>query len=373
VKRLIVLLVVLAGGLIAAALSVPSNAAVVNGTAISQQALNADVTAIAGSPEYQCYLNAQTAIASSGQSQLPPVAGAGKGQGGQSATATTAFVASYLDTEVGHQLILQLAERRGVVVTPDLSAGARTAYEDEISTVMSQAAQSQDPRYTCGAAEPLTGQQVLSTLPSWFVDEQVQFQATVEALQEDVSGVGSSPAELQRYFDEHRSAFDTACWTAAVYSSEAAANTALAQAQGTPFSQVATQGGGGPQGCAVLSDIAARLPSSFTLDDLAVGTVSFPIAIGNGEYALIQVTSRTPAAFDTARAAVARAVQQKGASAAQRVVQAAERRATVSVDPRYGQWVPATAQVFVPFPPERSDVLNVGANTAPAFTGPTSS
>ena len=48
-KRFLVLLVVLAGGLAWAAFSVPSNAATVNGSAISQQDLNSDVSAIAGS------------------------------------------------------------------------------------------------------------------------------------------------------------------------------------------------------------------------------------------------------------------------------------------------------------------------------------
>ena len=65
-KRLLVLLVLLVGGLVAAALSVPTNAAVVNGTAISQQQLNSDVSAIAGSPYYQCYLNSEDYLASNG-------------------------------------------------------------------------------------------------------------------------------------------------------------------------------------------------------------------------------------------------------------------------------------------------------------------
>lgn len=370
-KRLLVLLVLLAGGLTAAASSVPSNAAVVNGTAISQQTLNADVSAIAGSPDYQCYLNSETALASSGQTQLPPVTGAGKGQGGQTATATTAFVASYLDTEVGHQLVLQLADRRGIAITQTQLTDAGAAYQSEITSVMAQSAQSQDPRYTCGAVQPLTGERVLSTLPVSFVDEQVQFLATVEALQEDLSGIGSSAMDLRGYFEQHRSDFDTACWTAAVYSSETAANAALAQTQKTPFSQLAVQANGGPQGCALLPDIAAKLPSSLNLDQLAVGTVSFPIDLGNGEYALVQVTKRSPSSYDAAKDAVAQIVVQKGATRAQTVIQAAERRAAVSVDPRYGVWVPGTAQVFTPFVPEPSDVLNAGANAAARFTGST--
>ena len=124
-KRFLVLLVLLAGGLAAAALSIPSNAAVVNGTTISQQTLNSDVSAIAGSAYYQCYLNSQAALQ---QQQIPPVVGAGKGQGGQNATATTAFTATYLDTEVGHQLIYQVADQRGVTVTSSQLARPPSRY-----------------------------------------------------------------------------------------------------------------------------------------------------------------------------------------------------------------------------------------------------
>lgn len=46
------------------------------------------------------------------------------------------------------------------------------------------------------------------------------------------------------------------------------------------------------------------------------------------------------------------------------MVTAVERHATVSVDPRYGVWVPQSAQVLVPFVPQKSDVLNPDANSA---------
>ena len=74
-KRLIVLLIVLAGGLAAAAFVVPSNAATVNGVSISQQQVNSDLNAIAHSPDYQCFLNAEEAVATGGQTALPPIDG----------------------------------------------------------------------------------------------------------------------------------------------------------------------------------------------------------------------------------------------------------------------------------------------------------
>ena len=46
----------------------------------------------------------------------------------------------------------------------------------------------------------------------------------------------------------------------------------------------------------------------------------------------------------------------------QKALTAAERRSAVSVDPRYGVWVPVSASVFTPFTPNSSDVLNASAN-----------
>jgi hypothetical protein len=371
VKRLLVLLVLLAGGLVAAALSVPTNAAVVNGSAISQQQLNSDVSAIAGSPYYQCYLNSEDYLASNGSQELPPVHGAGKGQNpGDNPTATSAFVATYLDTEIGHELVLQVAAKRGVTVTQAQLADARTALTNQISSVMqqvSQSAQGQNPTFSCGPRlAPLTGEEVLGQLPASFVDNQVQFVATATALQESLAGVGSSESDLVEYYTKHRSEFDTVCFNGAAYSSESDAATAAASvASGTPFDQVAASAvQHGTIACNVLTTLAGELgvsPSS--LDHLTPGKVSDPINV-NGSYLLLELSSRTPTPFDKAKPVVSQAAQAAGSQVAQQAVTAAERRASVSVDPRYGTWVPVTASVFTPFTPRVSDVLNPAANEA---------
>ncbi len=382
VKWLLVLLVLLAGGVAAAALSVPTNAAVVslpggNSTSISQQSLNSDVDAIAASAYYQCYLNSQEYLSSQGQQELPPVTGAGVGQDSTDhPTASTAFVANYLDTEIGHQLVIELADRRHVTVTPAQLAAARSSLATEITSVMEeilQTAQGEDPRYSCTVSgSPISGQQVLDTMPASFVDEQVGFVATATALQEDLAGVGSSDADLQRYYAAHRSQFDTVCFDAAEFSSEGAATTAAAAVNsGTPFAQAtagATQRGTIP--CGVLTDVAAEFQTSVSsFGHVAVGQASAPIDLGPGQsgsggdvYLVVSPTKRTPTQYGAAKAAVSSAAQEAGAKVTQTALTAAERRASVSVDPRYGTWVPGTASVFVPFTPERSDVLNPSAN-----------
>jgi PPIC-type PPIASE domain len=375
VKWLLALLVLLGGGVAWAALAVPTNAAVVNGSAISQASLNSDVHAIAASAEYQCYLNSEEYLSSNGrQVGLPPVTGAGKGQNeGDNPTATSAFVATYLDTVIGHELVVQLAAKHGVTTDSAQLADARRSLANQITGVMQQVAQTaqgQNPTFSCGTARPLTGEEILASMPSWFVDDQVQFVATASGLQEDLAGVGSSEANLQAYYEKHRSQFDTVCFNAAEFTDQASAGAAAAAVDfGTPFSQVASSASqSGTIPCTELVAVAGELGTGVsTLDGIAVGKASAPINV-NGNYIVLELSRRTPTPFATAKPIVSQAVQEVGARATQAAITAAERRATVSVDPRYGTWVPVNASVFTPLAPVKSDVLNAPANEATAST-----
>jgi len=191
----------------------------------------------------------------------------------------------------------------------------------------------------------------------------VQFVATASALQEDLARIGSSDADLEGYYARHRAEFDTACFTAASFSTLTAAQEAAAQvAFGTPFAQVAAKATqAGNLQCAPLVDITAQLPATAELGGLAVGAVSVPVNV-NGAYYLLELTKRTPTPYAQVKAAVSQAVQQVGAKPTQTAITAAERHATVKVDPRYGIWVPVTANVFTPLTPNSSDVLNASAN-----------
>jgi hypothetical protein len=358
VKRLIVLLIVIAGGLAAAAFAVPSNAATVNGVSISQQQLNSDLHAIAASPDYQCFLNAQEAVATSGQTGLPAIAGAGEGaEGGSHPAVTTQFAATYLDTAIGHQLVLELAAKRHLQITPQEISTARSGLSNQVTQYLQAVTGS---KYACGS---VTAQAVLKTMPTSFVDENVRFGATVGVLEESAAGVGSSTADLERYFEAHASRFDSACFTVAEYSSQAAAAAAAAQVTaGTPFAQVATQAtGGGPQGCDILYGVAAELPAGTNLESLPLNTVSAPIS-ENGEYLLVEITKLTPTPFAKARTEVESAVQNAGATKARTEVDAAEKSAHVWVNARYGQWQPAQAEILPPTSPLTADVLNSSVN-----------
>jgi hypothetical protein len=379
VKWLVALLLVLGGVVAYAAFAVPTNAALVNGSAISQASLNSDVHAIAGSAEYQCYLNSNAYLSSQGRQTLPPVPGAGKGQNaGDNPTANSAFVAQYLDTLIGNELLLQVAAKHDVTVTPSQLTDARASFESHISTVMkdvAQTAQGQNPQYSCGATtRPLTGQDVLATMPASFVDDEVHFVATASALQEDLAGVGATQSDLIRYYERHRAEFDTACFNAAEYTDQSSAtDVQVAVDFGTPFTQATSSAAqSGSFQCAPLALLANQLGVGVsTLEGVALNKASAPIpesGNGNTVYIVLELTKRTSTPFATARQYVSQAVQTLGTQATSVAINVAQHRAAVTVNPQYGKWVAGTASVFTPLTPEKSDVLNTSANQATVST-----
>jgi hypothetical protein len=368
VKRLIVLLIVVAGGLAAAAFAVPSNAATVNGVGISQQRLNSGLASIAKSTDYQCFLNAEEAVGTQGQTGLPPIHGAGVQDGTTSlSTVSTSYASNYLNTLIVHQLVLDLAAKKHLQVTPQDLTTAHTELVNQTSAILQEVANS---KYACQSA---AGAATLASVPKSFVNDIVTFDATVGVFEEDEAGVGSTTADLERYYGAHASEFDTACLTLAEYTSQTAAAAAVAQvAAGTAFAQVASQvTGGGPQGCTILYGLASQLPAGSNLQGLPVNTVSSPIAF-NGSYLLLEITSRMSTPFAKATTAVEAAVQSAGAAKTQKVIGAAEKAASIAVDQRYGEWTPSRSLIMPPPSPLAPDVLNMAVNGTSTSTGTTS-
>jgi hypothetical protein len=114
--------------------------------------------------------------------------------------------------------------------------------------------------------------------------------------------------------------------------------------------------------------VAASLPAGSDLETLALNTVSSPIADGSS-YLLLEITSRTPTPYAAARSAVESAVQDAGAAKAGTVIEAAEKKADVTVDGRYGQWTATSAEVLPPTSPAAVDVLNPSVNGAGTAAG----
>jgi hypothetical protein len=368
VKRFVLLLIILAGGLAAAAFVVPSNAATVDGTSVSQQQFNSDLTAIGKSTDYQCFLNAEEAVGTDGASSLPSLRGTVPiGESGSHPTVTTAFADNYLNTVIAHQVVFSLAASRHLHITAAEQATARQELTAQTNDILSEVTGS---KFACtSGGKALTAQKVLASMGKSFVDTNVRFDATVNVLEDSLAGVGSSETDFQRYFANHTAEFNTDCFTVAEYSSETDAEAAVAQvSSGVPFSTVAaaaTEGGG--QKCYILYGVASSLPAGTNLEDLPLNTVSNPIVEGSN-YLLLEITSSSPTSFGDAKSEVESAVQNAGSTKAGKLIDAAEKSADISVDGRYGQWKAISAEVLPPVSPSTVDVLNAAVNGAGTAT-----
>ncbi|HEX3947139.1 MAG TPA: hypothetical protein VHW47_05515, partial [Acidimicrobiales bacterium] len=164
---------------------------------------------------------------------------------------------------------------------------------------------------------------------------------------------------LNRYYVLHTAQFDTVCLSYVPFASESDATAARASiVAGTPFAQT---GQVTPLGCAMRYALSS-LPSSVT--SLTKGKVSQPVAGGNGQYALFEVTSSKHSGFVAARVGVENAVLNAGSARTSVLIQAADRRAQVTADPRYGRVAPKTVALRPAKSPAPAFVLNPTVNLA---------
>jgi hypothetical protein len=325
VGGVLVLAIALGAILLTGSNNKPAAAATVDGVAIPEAQLNSDLAAIASSPGYRCFLDAQNYEMTNGESQL-------------FAGPKSVFDSFYLQTEIGHQVVFELAATKHVVVTPEQLTEARASLTSQITGVMSNAALSSGPlQNACGSHASDLASTVLASLPPSFLAKEVLFMATRDDLDLIESGVGDSPSDLKTFFDRHRSMFDMDCYLAASFPTLAAAQTVADTTSGVSFPTAAFGSGGGKQTCVTASTLAAALPASANLAGLGVGQVSPPFA-DNGHYLLLQITSQKPSSFNAVDEQVMQAVETNGSRPTQNALSALEGKASVWVNPRYGTW-----------------------------------
>jgi parvulin-like peptidyl-prolyl isomerase len=360
-KRFVVLLVAIAVGVGVAAFVVPKSAATVNGQGISRTALNSDLTAIDASVDYQCYLVGESFVASSGQSFGPLPTGAG-GQG----TYSNLFAQFWLNNMINAEVLDQLVASRGIAVTSQDLADAGVDYTNDLNTTLNQLAGSQ---LACSG----DAQTVLASLPSDFVTTQIRVQADFEALIESLPGGGVTASDIAAYFAAHQSSFNTICVSGILVANQSTATQVLDQINaGTSFAQAAKQSStdptganGGVLGCFKPGD-ANYAAYDQDLASTPVGGVTQPIQGGSG-YVLFQLTSSTPNTLADEQSYVRQAILGAGSTgsvAAGKLLAAATRRATVTVDPRYGRWLAGSAAsgLYAPKSPPASTLLSPTAD-----------
>lgn len=345
-KRLVVLLVAIAAAVALAGRYLPSNAASVAGSPISRQSLDSDLSAIAGSADYTCFLSEERRLSSS--SQLPILgAGTASAKGG---VYDATFVDDWLGSMITNRVVAQVVARKGLRVTSGDLAVARGVLTRRITTILDSDARS------LGAAAPGcggSGAAVLGSLPGWFVAEQVRAEAGQAILDARAAHAGLTPAGISSYFETHRSTFDKDCISIIVVRTRAEARDAeAALARGVTFAREAaaasattqTAAAGGVAGCGLLAGTFLARP----LAAMAVGKVSGPVA-GNGVFWVVRLTSRSGQPLASVRAAVVTAVLRAGQVRTGKEVASAIASSSLAVDPRYG--TPAAHRVTLLAPP----------------------
>lgn len=359
-KRVLLLLLGVAVAVGLAAYFVPGPAATVDGTSVSRTALAQDLSAIAGSSNYQCYLSERESL-NAGRAVSVRL------QGAPATSATSVFATTFVDGWLGQmvqaQVTANLVTAAGIHVTPgDLTVG-RSVLDRRISAVLATYAQDAGSTTGCGGS----GAAVLASVPAGFAAEQVAAQTDQSLLDARAAGAGLAGPQIAGYFDAHRGDFDKVCLSVIVVPTKAkAASLAQAINGGASFAQEArtssidstTAANGGVAGCGVLAGTSLLDP----LRRLALGQVSAPIAY-NGSYLLAEVTSRTPTSFTAVQSTVMTVLLLAGQAKADAQIAAAIHGGHLAVDPRYGSLKAGTALVTPPASPPRTSILTARANT----------
>ncbi len=357
-KRLVCLLVVVAAAVALAGFYLPSSAATVGGTSISRQSLDSDLSAIAGSPDYTCFLSEERQLTSG---KTLPFLGAGTPdvKGG---IYDSTFVDDWLASMITTQIDAEVLAGHRLHVTPADLVIARRVLADRITQVLDQYARVVgSPSPGCGG----NGRTVLSTLPGWFVREQTGEEADQIVLDARAAGAGLSQPALMGYFVSHRRSFDRDCLALVlVRTKSAAAGVEAALARGTSFAQEAaavsvtssSAARGGSVGCGFVGDTFLAT----AVDHLGVGGTTTPVHV-QGAYWIVRLTSRSTVPFATARSSVVTAIIHAGQRRADAELTAALRGVSVGVDPRYGTAAHhrLTLVLGAPSPPGTSEISTV--------------
>jgi hypothetical protein len=362
-KRLVLLLAAVAAAVALAGAYLPSSAATVGQTSISRQALDSDLSAIAGSADYVCFLSEERQLSTN--SKLPVLgAGTASAKGG---IYDAAFVDNWLASMVTDTVISALITRDGLRVTPSDLATARGVLSRRITDVLDTYARDSGlPSPSCSGS----GQAVLSSLPPWFRSEQVRAEAAQALLDARAAGSGLSAGAIATYFARHRVLFDKDCVDVVVVQTpSAAAQVEAALARGVSFAheaQVASltrtsAANGGVAGCGYLQGTFLGT----AVGKLAVGAVT-PVVPGAGVYWVVKLASRSAVSLRTARLTVVTAILRAGQGRADAVLVAALRSTSVGVDPRYGGASAHSLALVLPAPSPPP-----GAELSPSANRPT--
>lgn len=314
-------------------------AAVVNGSTVSQSTLNDTMSAIAHNGLYTCQLtDGSTSVR---------IEGAGKN------TYASSFASDVLSILIEQQAVANQVARLGLAVPSDVATAARTQVIDGLGAGQSE---------TCPAA----GDTIFAAFPPDYQDRLVEFQSNEDAIAAHLAGASLDPAGLAAYAEAHPGLAQQACISVIVSKTEHASKALHDElAKGADFAELAkkhsvdaaTAAKGGSVGCAMSFEFAPPLNSLVANAPLDKATE--PIAF-NGEYLLLEVTSRSPVEADQLVAAIFA----NSEAALGTHLTGLLSGAVVQVNSQYGSWTSLKGlnRVLAPKPPPATIVPNDAAN-----------
>jgi parvulin-like peptidyl-prolyl isomerase len=358
VKRLA--LVAALAGLAAAgtACDLSPPAATVAGTTVTTSELDAQLSAIAGSPFAQCTL------------QLQGVTISPQGAGEQ--TVSSSLSSFVLSTLVLQRLVESDLARRGHPVTAaDLAAARR-----DLASQLSSSSTGTSPCSVSGA-------QLVDRMPGAFRDQQVQFLADKERLGQTLGKVDLSQASMLAYYRAHPTDFQELCLSDIAVQTQAQAqqihdaiasgSTAFAAAAQQSSLDSGTAANGGQLPCVASSQITNPVITS-AIAGLTPGQITPPVFDqaatpgGNGVWLVLQLDARPTVPFATAQPQIRSQLLAPTDSLVSAEFSRLVVRAKVTVDPRFGKWSAAQG-VQPPTPPPSSLLLSPTSGSA-ASGGP---
>jgi parvulin-like peptidyl-prolyl isomerase len=316
--------------MVAACGSGSSDAATVNGTAISKDALEQELRSIASNDKFIKLVESEK-----------PVRGARKG------TFDAAFTAQVLTRQITYDLISKEVHRRNLPITAADLAAARSA-----------------------AAKQVQGDAILKGFPKAYQDVLVRRSAEVNALSASLLAGGGSPDTAARaYYDAHQNEFQQACVSVIRVDSDDKANAVKAKLDaGQDFGAVAkaestdtiSAARNGEVGCNITPDNQLSVEYSTAVFTQPVGVAGAPIKSPFGTL-IVKVTSRATPPFEQ----VSAQAREKAVAAAQQPLNAwyqdAVAKAKVKVDAKYGHFERNGANLAVVPPQAPSASVTTGA------------
>jgi parvulin-like peptidyl-prolyl isomerase len=306
-------------------------AATINGHAVSTRDLVDELNAIEANKDFINSL----------QGQKDPQTGALSGitvEGSKPGSFDAAFVSQVLLRQLDYALIRAEVEKRHIVIDDACRLEAKN-----------------DAQKNLGQSDQAAGQKLFDEFPKQYQDVLISRNADVIALEAALSGQQcAKPIDAKGYYDTHPDDFTKLCVSVIAVADQATADDVVAQARaGADFTTLVHKYSTDDTTKATDGAIGCELPSAFNntvaplLQAAKTGEVLDPIP-GQSGFSIVKVTDRQLAALADVQSQAEELVTATQQQSFSTWLSQARAGATVTVDPRYGTFDPATFHINPP-------------------------